>query len=203
MLPFFSNPNPEDQMLALLMLATAAWAQCPERLPDAYADDARSSGRVFLVVKDTREIGVYEDDALLPGRCYTVQLGPAADDGTKRARGDMRTPEGWYAISHRNSRSQFYLSLGISYPNFDDVMRGVEDGMITIDTGNALTSAILVGKLPKQNTAIGGDLFIHGNPRGWTNDWTWGCVAVANRDMDELYRLGDPGTAVLILPRLP
>lgn len=190
-------------MMALLMLVAAAWAQCPERLPDEYADDTRSSGRVFLVVKDAREIGVYENDALLPGHCYAVQMGPVADGGTKRAKGDMRTPEGWYAISHRNPNSQFYRSLGLNYPNFDDVMRGVEDGVIDHEVGNALTSAINAGRLPKQDTALGGSIFIHGNPRGWTNDWTWGCVATGNANMDELYKLGDPGTPVLILPRLP
>lgn len=190
-------------MLALLMLAATARAQCPERLPDEYADDAHSSGRVFLVVKGSREIGVYEGDVLLPGHCYTVQLGSAADDGTKLASWDMRTPEGWYAVSHRNLKSKFYRSLGINYPNFDDVMRGVENGTITIETGNVLAEAILAGKLPSQRTALGGDIMIHGNPNGWTNDWTWGCVATNNAYMDELYRLGDPGTAVLILPRLP
>ncbi len=190
-------------MLALLMLAAAARAQCPERLPDEYADDARSSGRVFLVVKETREVGVYEDDALVSGACFTVQLGSAADQGPKARRGDMRTPEGWYAISHRNPQSQFYRSLGISYPNEDDVFAGIVSGTIDKDTGNTLMAAINEKKLPSQRTALGGDIFLHGNPGAWTNDWTWGCVATSNANMDELYRLGDPGTPVLILPRLP
>ncbi|OGL95530.1 hypothetical protein A2348_04055 [Candidatus Uhrbacteria bacterium RIFOXYB12_FULL_58_10] len=189
-------------MIGLLMLAASSWAQCPERLPDEYADDARSSGRVFLVVKDERFVGVYENDTLLPGACFTVQLGPAADDGPKAKKGDMRTPEGWYAVSHRNPDSQFYRSLAINYPNFDDVMYGIEHGVIDHATGNELAAAINAGRLPNQSTALGGDLFIHGNPNGWMNDWTWGCVAVQNRDMDVLYQLGDPGTPVLILPTL-
>lgn len=190
-------------MIGLLMLAGIVWAQCPGSLPDEYADDPRSSGRVFLVVKDTHVIGVYENDTLLPGDCFTVQLGPGADDGPKVHRGDMRTPEGWYSIVYRNPQSRYYRSISIAYPNFDDVMRGIRDGTIDHETGNRLAEAINTGRLPDQHTALGGDIFIHGNPNGWTNDWTLGCVAVVNRTiMDELYRLGDPGTPILILPTL-
>lgn len=195
-------------MLGLLMLAAAAWAQCPDRLPDEYADDARSSGRVFLVAKAERIVGVYEDDALVSGTCFSVQLGPGGDDGPKTKRGDMRTPEvtgeNWYALTHRNHRSQYYLSLGINYPNYDDVMRGVEEGVITNAQAQPLVAAINAGKLPNQETALGGLIFIHGTPRPYGGkDWTWGCVAVRNAEMDTLFRLGDPGTPVLILPRLP
>lgn len=203
MLALFGNLHRKEVDMGLLMLAAAAWAECPTRLPDEEANDARSSGRIFLVVKDVRRIGVYENDTLVPGHCYQIEMGFGADDGPKLRRGDNRTPEGWYAISHRNPASQFYRSLGITFPNFDDVMRGVENGVIDRAVGNALTSAINAGRLPSQNTALGGNIFIHGNPNGWTNDWTWGCVATSNANMDELYRLGDPGTAVLILPRLP
>lgn len=190
-------------MIGLLILTAAVWARCPDRLPDEYADDPRSSGRVILVVKRDRSVGVYEGDELVPGACFEAQLGPGADDGPKGRRGDMRTPEGWYTVAHRNPRSSYYRSLAVDYPNFDDVMRGVEDGTIDHAVGNRLVAAINAGKLPAQSTALGGDIFIHGNPRGWTNDWTGGCVAVQNRDMDVLYRLGDPGTPVLILPTLP
>lgn len=190
-------------MLGLLVIAGAALgATCPERLPDEYADDARSSGRVILVVKDARLVGVYENDRLVPDTCFTVQLGPGADDGPKRRLGDMRTPEGWYAVSHRNPKSAYHLSVGINYPNFDDVMRGIEDGVIDLATGNALTADIEAGRLPGQRTALGGEIFLHGNPKGWTNDWTLGCVGMRNADMNTIYRLADLGTPVLILPAL-
>lgn len=204
--------------MGLLMLGAAAWAaSCPDRLPAEYAADERSSGRVILVAKIEHLLGVYDDDALIPGTCLTVTLGgtyhpatpgqPAwvesmATSGTKERRGDNRTPEGWYAVSHQNPRSMYHKSVGISYPNFDDVMRGIESGVIDNATGQRLTAAINAGKLPDQYTGLGGDIFIHGNPRGWKNDWTWGCVALRNADMDILYGLAIPGSAVLILPTL-
>lgn len=187
-------------MLMLLTMAVA-WADCPLRLPAEYANDDQSSGRVILVVKDAHELGVYDGDALV-SRCFPVTMGPASQDGPKMERGDMRTPEGWYSITHRNPNSQFEVSLGVSYPNFDDVMRGIENGTILNADGDRIAAALNANLPPPQNTALGGDIFFHANPRGFANDWTWGCVSLLGSDMSELYRLGDPGTAVLILPTL-
>ena len=188
--------------MALLMFVAAAFAVCPSRLPEVEHGDVRVSDRVILVVKDERVLGIYENGLLVEGDCFSVTMGSASQDGPKQKRGDMRTPEGWYTIDHRNPGSRFYKSLAITYPNFDDVMRGVEGGVIDHEVGNKLTKAINRGTLPQQNTALGGDIFLHGNPGAWTNDWTWGCVSLQNVDMDTLYRLADPGTAVLIVPTL-
>ncbi len=189
--------------MGLLLMVAAAWAVCPEFLPDEYATDEHSSGRVIMVVKDEHLLGVYENDRLMAGTCVSITMGSASQEGTKQKRGDNRTPEGWYKISHRNPYSQFHKSLGINYPNFDDVMRARLSGLIDHHTSNTLVEAINKGRLPAQDTVLGGDIFLHGNPGNWTNDWTWGCVALRNTDMDALYRLGDPGTAVLILSKLP
>jgi murein L,D-transpeptidase YafK len=186
------------------MLAAAAWGQCPERLPEEYLLDERSQARLILVIKDEYLVGVYEHGALRLGSCFTAAMGPAAQDGPKRARGDMRTPEGWYAVAHRNPNSTYHLSLGLNYPNGDDVFRGLVEGTIDNATADRLFVSIDAGRLPPQTTALGGNIFIHGNPSRFVNsDWTWGCVAVGNSEMDELYRLGDPGTPVLIVPYLP
>lgn len=185
----------------LLLIAAIALAKCPDKLPAEYADDEKSSGRVILVVKDTRELGVYDGDALV-SKCFPITMGPAADDGPKLRRGDVRTPEGWYSVTHRNPNSAFELSLGISYPNFDDVMRGVENGTILYPEADRVSAALNAGKAPPQNTALGGDIFFHANPGRFVNDWTLGCVSLLSADMRELYRLGDPGAAVLILPTL-
>ncbi len=189
--------------MGLLMMVAAAWAACPEFLPDEYATNEHSSGRVIMVMKAEHLLGVYEDDRLVKEACYNVTLGSGSKDGPKLRLGDKRTPEGWYEISHRNPRSQFYLSLGISYPNFDDVMRARESGLIDDKTSQKLAGAINNHKLPDQDTALGGNIFLHGNPHRWVNDWTWGCIALHNDDMETLYRLGVPGTDVLILATLP
>ena len=112
-------------------------------------------------------------------RSYRVDLGsnPA---GHKQFRGDGRTPEGLYYITHRNPSSNFFLSLGISYPNDQDRAR-----------------ARGLGRDP------GGDIFIHGRGARVQNpprDWTRGCAAVTDREMAEIFELVQPGTPIFIKP---
>jgi murein L,D-transpeptidase YafK len=106
---------------------------------------------------------------------YRVHLGFAAE-GPKRFKGDGKTPEGTYLIDRRNPRSSFHLSLGISYPNEED-----------------RAFAEMHGKEP------GGDIFIHGarrpeDPRG--RDWTAGCIAVRDRQMEDIYAMVKVGTPI-------
>ena len=85
-----------------------------------------------------------------------------------------------YYIDRKNPNSQYYLSLGISYPNETD-----------------RRDAAKLGKSP------GGDIFIHGrdkSPKWWKRDWTFGCIAIRNHEMDEIYRAVDIGTPIFILP---
>ena len=92
--------------------------------------------------------------------------------------GDGRTPEGVYEIDRRNPQSQFYLSLGISYPNEKDI---AEAKALGVDPG--------------------GDIFIHGRPKKYQSDlidWTLGCIAVTNREMREIYAMVETGTKIII-----
>jgi murein L,D-transpeptidase YafK len=99
--------------------------------------------------------------------------------------GDGRTPEGRYSIDSRNSRSRFHLALHISYPNADDRRTAQQRGV-----------------------SPGGDIMIHGLPNGlgWLDklhrkrDWTDGCVAVTNPEMEEIWAHVATGTAIEILP---
>jgi len=110
---------------------------------------------------------------------YAIDLG-FAPRGPKRFEGDGKTPEGLYYIDRRNPNSKFHLSLGISYPNAQD---------------RAYARAF--GREP------GGDIFIHGQPnllkpaRG-DDDWTWGCIAVKNREIEKIYAMVENGTPILI-----
>jgi len=126
------------------------------------------------VFKARREMQLLHHRTLL--RSYDFELGfnPV---GHKVHEGDGRTPEGAYLIDRRNPNSSFHLSLGISYPNRRDV---------------AVARAL--GKDP------GGDIFIHGTPDVWkdTPDWTWGCIAVTNAEMDEIYAMVETGTLITI-----
>jgi murein L,D-transpeptidase YafK len=98
----------------------------------------------------------------------------------------------------KNNKSAFYLSLGISYPNIEDAERGLRDGLISRAQRDAIVKAIGKKATPPQNTALGGDIFIHGN--GSSSDWTWGCVALENEEMKELFDVVPAGTPVTIKP---
>jgi murein L,D-transpeptidase YafK len=111
-------------------------------------------------------------------RSYDIALG-FAPLGHKQFEGDGRTPEGAYRIDRRNPNSEYHLSLGISYPNERD-----------------FAFAEAAGLEP------GGDIFIH----GWSEalarraDWTAGCIAVKDREMEEIYAMVRDGTLINILP---
>ena len=110
--------------------------------------------------------------------------------------GDRRTPEGEFYICSKNSHSQFYLSLGISYPNREHAERGLRDGLITRAQYHQIVLALKRGSVPPQYTRLGGEIFIHGN--GSTRDWTWGCVALDDKDIRELFDAVPIGTPVTI-----
>lgn len=110
-----------------------------------------------------------------------IQLGDAPQ-GHKQFEGDERTPEGRYLIDYGNPRSAYHLSLHISYPNAADK-----------------AFAESRGKSP------GGDIFIHGQPNGLVGvrgmgDWTDGCIALSNPEIEELWTLVRDGTPIEITP---
>ncbi|MEE4120280.1 MAG: L,D-transpeptidase family protein [Paracoccaceae bacterium] len=126
------------------------------------------------VYKERRRLYLFHFSEVLEE--YRVHLGFQAE-GPKRFKGDGRTPEGFYFIDRRNPQSNFHLSLGISYPNDED-----------------RAYAAAHGKDP------GGDIFIHGgrrrgkDPRG--PDWTAGCIAVSDRQMEDVYAMVRTGTPI-------
>jgi murein L,D-transpeptidase YafK len=138
---------------------------------------------------------VYSDGKLV--RTYRVGLG-LSPVGDKVRSGDHRTPEGDFYIFTRNDKSQFYLSLGVSYPNEVHAERGLRDGLITKAQYNSIMRALKAKQTPLQNTRLGGTIYIHGNGAG--SDWTWGCVALEDSDVRELFNAIPVGTPVRIEP---
>lgn len=130
-------------------------------------------------------------------RTYRIGLG-LSPTGDKVREGDRRTPEGDFYIFTRNNKSAFYLSLGISYPNAAHAERGLRDGLINRTQYAAIIRALKAKKTPPQNTLLGGDIYIHGN--GARSDWTWGCVALEDTDIRELFDAVPVGTPVTIHP---
>lgn len=131
---------------------------------------------VIVISKRNRVLELRTGERLL--KRYRINLG-FEPVGTKVMSGDGRTPEGQYFIDRRNPRSDFYLSLGLSYPNAMDVAR-----------------ARALGVKP------GGDIMIHGGPRSPEDrrrkDWTAGCIAVTDQEIEEIWSMVPTGTPVVI-----
>lgn len=149
----------------------------------------------IVVKKSRRQLLLFSGGQLV--RTYRVGLG-LSPVGDKVRAGDRRTPEGEFYIFTKNDRSAFYLSLGLSYPNTAHAERGLRDGLITRAQYEAITRALRAKKAPPQNTHLGGDIYIHGN--GAQSDWTWGCVALENEDIRELFNAVNVATPVIIEP---
>jgi murein L,D-transpeptidase YafK len=147
----------------------------------------------IVVEKGARRLTLYSGGERV--RVFQAALGfePVGD---KVRQGDGRTPEGDFYVCMKNDKSKFYLSLGLSYPNAEDAERGLRDGIINRAQHKQITSAISRGAKPPWNTALGGEIFIHGG--GTTSDWTWGCVALANENIKELFDAVPLGTHVRI-----
>src|SRR5690242_12427174 len=130
----------------------------------------------IVVYKARREMLLLLGKSLL--RTYKVALG-RDPVGHKEREGDGRTPEGRYTIDRRNPKSKYYLSLHISYPNAADRAHAAELG---VDPG--------------------GDIMIHGQKDGQPreHDWTQGCIAVTDSEMDEIWSLVPEGTPIVINP---
>jgi murein L,D-transpeptidase YafK len=147
----------------------------------------------IVVSKSRRRLALYSDGRLV--REYRVALGKNPSDDKER-QGDYRTPEGEFYVCVKNAASKFYLSLGLSYPNRDDAERGLRDHLITRPEHDRIVRAVERGLRPPWDTALGGEIFIHGG--GASSDWTWGCVALDDADVKELFDAVPKGTPVRI-----
>lgn len=176
---------------------TAALASLhPDRLDAA---DPRLQGSDLVVVrKSARRVMRYDQGLLAEGACWQTGLG-FAPEGHKTVEGDGRTPEGFYTTSDK-PWSQFYGAIAVHYPNAEDAEAAHADGRISAATKRSILASLSQGEKPNQNTAMGGEILLHGG--GGSSDWTLGCVALDNADLDTL-RAALPRsmkTTVLILP---
>ncbi|MBN1334649.1 MAG: L,D-transpeptidase family protein [Deltaproteobacteria bacterium] len=177
--------------------------------PTLSRTDPRLAGpRVVVVRKAARRLLVYESGRLYADgegspACWQVALGVDASGvyppGPKRRRGDRKTPEGWYRTSDKPT-SSFYHAIRVHYPNAEDVRAGVAAGLIDAAQARAARAALGAGRVPPQDTRLGGEILLHGG--GSSSDWTWGCVALDNADIDALRALLPEGmrTDLLLLP---
>lgn len=152
-----------------------------EAYPQGPLGDSTRFERLFLE-KGKRKLSAFSGDDIV--RVYLVALG-AKPEGHKEIEGDMKTPEGQYTINDKNPQSAYHLNLGISYPNEKDVAHAKK-----------------LGKKP------GGDIKIHGLASEYADighahrysDWTHGCIAVTNPEIEELFERTPLGTPIEIVP---
>ena len=134
----------------------------------------------ILVEKAARRMVLFQDGVEV--RSYKIALG-FSPEGDKVQEGDGRTPEGLFRIDRRNPASAYHLSLGIDYPQAEDRARAAAAGY-----------------------SPGGDIMIHGQPNAvppgmyLPYDWTAGCIAVTDAEIEEIWRLVAVGTEVEIRP---
>jgi murein L,D-transpeptidase YafK len=147
----------------------------------------------IVISKSQRRLDLYSGGRLV--REYRAALGKNPSDD-KELQGDYRTPEGEFYVCVKNAASKFYLSLGLSYPNREDAERGLRGKLITRGQYGRIVEAIDKGLRPPWDTALGGEIFIHGG--GAASDWTWGCVALDDADVKELFDAVPKGTKVVI-----
>lgn len=162
------------RLFGLGALAAFAVAGCSSSKFKSYNGPAVTS---VVVNKGSRKMYLLHQEEILEQ--YDFELG-FAPNGDKKIEGDGKTPEGTYLIDRRNPNSSFHLSLGISYPNSKDI-----------------AEARALGKSP------GGEIFIHGQPnrsKAKGPDWTAGCIAIKNREMEQVYAMVRNGTLISIRP---
>ena len=128
----------------------------------------------------------------------SVALG-ASPFGHKTREGDGRTPEGRYYICAVNRQSKFHASLGLSYPNARDALSARREGRVGLKDTALIVLAQALRLRPKWKSPLGGFIMIHGeSPEGKTGDWTQGCIALSNFNMDRLLLLCRRGETVLV-----
>lgn len=164
------------------VLSIVAWdvLKLTRKAPPLAPPDQRAS--MVIVEKQARRLMLLRDGK--PLATYAMSLG-GDPVGHKQREGDGRTPEGVYAIDFKHPRSRFHLAMHISYPNAGDR-----------------------DSAQRRGVSPGGDIMIHGLPNGlgWlgglhrSRDWTDGCIAVTNEQIEEIWALVDVGTTVEIRP---
>jgi murein L,D-transpeptidase YafK len=161
---------------SLLLLLPAFFAEAAEPRSDTFRADR------IVIAKATRDRALLANGEVF--KTYRVALG-GSPVGPKEREGDRKTPEGTYVIDFRKPDSTFHRALHISYPGPEDLQRAGERGV-----------------------SPGGDIMIHGLGEGveWAGtdhryfDWTRGCIAVTNEEIDEIWRIVPDGTPVEIRP---
>lgn len=155
----------------------------------------------ILVDTERQSLAVMKDDRMVE-RFEDISIGRGGA-ALERRRGDDRTPLGVFRVVRINPRSNYYRFYGLDYPTEVHASRALEQGLIDESTYRSIVEAEAAGETPPQDTALGGQLGIHGLGSGDRKthgrfNWTKGCVALTNEQIDRLDRWVRLGTVVVV-----
>lgn len=194
-------------VLLLLFCCLSPLSGTPTRKAETFATlVAALPGEPRLVIwKSQYTLTLYK--GMVPVKTYPAVFGRGYSDGDKRKTGDLRTPEGDFYICTMNSSKRFYKFMGLSYPGLKHAGYGLQERLITRAEYDKIKKAIDERQPPTWSTRLGGAIGIHGRTAAPGPDrppevmnWTEGCIALANADVDEIFSVVALGTAVTVLP---
>jgi len=163
-------------------------------------------GEPRLVISKSRyTLTLYKGTTMI--KTYKAVFGGGYSDGDKRMSGDRRTPEGEFYVCTMSHSKRFYKFIGLSYPALKHAESGLQNRLITREEYALIKKAINTQQPPPWGTRLGGAIGIHGRmPHDGSSqqrtgvNWTDGCIALANTDVEELFSVVSPGTPVTVLP---
>lgn len=205
----------EKMFFYLRLFASLLLLSCISSTPEAPAGKtttlasllASISGELRLVIwKSHYTVTLYKGET--PVKTYRAVFGHGYGDGDKRMEGDKRTPEGDFYVCTMNHSKRFYKFIGLSYPGLQHAEYGLQTKVISPGEYTKIKKAIDERQPPPWETRLGGAVGIHGRtlngdaaPQQFLRvNWTDGCIALDNSDVDEIYSVVTLGTPVTILP---
>jgi murein L,D-transpeptidase YafK len=198
----------------LRFVVLLALLSCLSPLPGTRVRSAETFAALVAAIPGEPRIVIWKSQYTLtlykgmtPVKTYPAVFGRGYGDGDKRMTGDLRTPEGDFYICTMNPSKRFYKFMGLSYPGLKHAGYGLQERLISQREYDRIKKAIDERQPPIWGTRLGGAIGIHGRtePPGPDHlpeamNWTEGCIALANNDVDELYSIVALGTVVTVLP---
>lgn len=188
-------------------------SDCPESLAllpaEFQIERDLNADRLIVVFKRVYRVGLYRNGLLARDgeapMCYPIAMGAWPYEAKFESDGES-TPEGWYHVGLKLSddpadgvpKTSFHRGLLIDYPNAEDVAHALREDVVPPATADALLSDVNAGKVPSQETHMGGAILIHGYGASVKN-WTAGCVALEDEDVDILWEQAEVGDPILSL----
>lgn len=188
-----------------IFLSTTGIILSTALLMSSFPTHASENSYRVVVTKSTRELKILQGDRVI--KKYTISYGKG-HGLTKRRIGDNNTPTGRYRIAKFKPDSKFFFFMQLDYPNLLDAWYGYKDKIISSTDFKNIAAAFKNHRLPPQNTPLGGYIGIHGLGEVSTsqlkihqsNNWTDGCIALKNEEINDLRRYVSIGTPIIIKP---